>query len=140
VKSYKFKIRRPAKNVVEKFEQTLELCRELYNAGLQERREAWNFSRISINYFSQANQLSEIKETRKDLKTVHAQVLQDVLRRLDKSLKPFSIESKKAIKQVFRALKGKIAMIHSVFRKADLSSRRQIKTLENRLVQNSPEP
>ena len=58
VKSYKFKIRRPAKNIVEKFEQTLELCRELYNAGLQERREAWNFSRISINYFSQANQLS----------------------------------------------------------------------------------
>ena len=106
MKSYKFKIRRPAKNIVEKFEQTLELCRELYNAGLQERREAWNFSRISINYFSQANQLSEIKETRKDLKTVHAQVLQDVLRRLDKSFKAFFNRVQKGEKAGFPRFKG----------------------------------
>ena len=36
-----------------------EACR-LYNAALQERREAWE-QRVSINYYTQANQLKEIR-------------------------------------------------------------------------------
>ncbi|HVH70271.1 MAG TPA: helix-turn-helix domain-containing protein, partial [Candidatus Dormibacteraeota bacterium] len=34
----------------EKLEATLEVCRELYNAGLQERREAWSSHRQAIHY------------------------------------------------------------------------------------------
>jgi hypothetical protein len=48
-------------------------CCELYNAALQERRDAYKLNRISLNYFDQANQLSDIKEIRDDLTEIHSQ-------------------------------------------------------------------
>jgi putative transposase len=106
VKAYKFKIKRPSKAVVHRFEQTLSLCRELYNAGLQERRDAWKLNRIGISYVEQANQLGEIKAVRDDLNTVHSQVLQDVLKRLDKTFKAFFSRVKKGEKAGFPRFKG----------------------------------
>src|SRR5258706_8815474 len=47
-----------------KLEQTLGFCCELYNAALQERRDAWRINRTSINYHAQAIQLPEIKSIR----------------------------------------------------------------------------
>ena len=106
MKAYKYKIRRPSKAIVAKFEQTLDLCRELYNAGLRERRDAWKLNRISLSYVEQANQLSEIKAVRDDLETVHSQVLQDVLKRLDKTFKAFFGRVKKGEKAGFPRFKG----------------------------------
>ncbi len=82
-KSYKFRIY-PTKAQVKTLEMTLDLCRELYNAALQERRDAWRLERKSVSYFEQQNQLPVIRKIREDVKTVNAQVLQDVLRRIDK--------------------------------------------------------
>jgi putative transposase len=69
--------------------QTLDLCCELYNAALQERREAYKISKISLNYHHQALQLPEIKIVRDDIRGVHSQVLQEVLKRLDKAFEAF---------------------------------------------------
>jgi putative transposase len=69
--------------------QTLDLCCELYNAALQERREAFKISKISLNYHLQAIQLPEIKSTREDIRGVYSQVLQDTLKRLDKAFEAF---------------------------------------------------
>ena len=107
MKAYKFKIKRPTKVLVLRFEQTLDLCRELYNAGLQERRDALKLNRISISYVEQANQLGDIKAVRDDLETVHSQVLQDVLKRLDKTFKAFFGRVKKGEKAGFPRFKGK---------------------------------
>jgi putative transposase len=79
----------------QKLQATLDVCRELYNAGLQERRDAWSTARKSIGYVSQANQLGEIKAIRDDIATVHSQVLQDVLRRLDKTFQAFFLRCKR---------------------------------------------
>jgi putative transposase len=68
---------------------TLAVCCELYNAGLQERRDAYRLERKSIRYVEQANQLPDIKEARPELNDIHSQVLQDVLRRLDKAFQNF---------------------------------------------------
>src|SRR5438552_13716254 len=87
-KTYKYRMF-PTKVQAKKFEATLELCRELYNAGLQERRDAYRMVGKSLNYYDQANQLPAIKEVRPDLEAVHSQVLQDVLKRLDKTFKAF---------------------------------------------------
>ena len=70
-------------------ERWLALCCELYNAALQERRDAYNIRHKSISYRNQQDQLPEIKETRLELNTIHSQVLQDVLRRLDKAFDAF---------------------------------------------------
>ena len=107
MKSYKFKIKRPSKTVVRKFEQTLDLCRELYNGGLQERRDAYKLNRISVNYYDQANQLSEIKAVRDDFNSVYSQVLQDVLKRLDKSFQGFFRRIKAKQTAGFPRFKGK---------------------------------
>ena len=107
MKAFRYKIKRPPKAIVLRFEQTLSLCRELYNAALQERRDAWKLNRIGISYVEQANQLGEIKAVRDDLDTVHSQVLQDVLKRLDKTFKAFFSRVKKGEKAGFPRFKGK---------------------------------
>ncbi len=52
-----------------------------YNAGLQERREAYRMCGASVGYLQQQNQLPAIKEARPEYKQIGSQVLQDVLRR-----------------------------------------------------------
>jgi len=86
--AYRYRIY-PSKAQVRKLEQWLILCCELYNAALQERRDAYRITGQSISYCEQQNQLPEIKELRPELKDLHSQVLQDVLRRLDKAFDAF---------------------------------------------------
>ncbi len=88
VKSFKYRIF-PSKTQITRLEQTLGVCAELYNAALQERRDAYRLERNSIRYLDQQNQLPEIKTTRDDVAAIHSQVLQDVLRRLDKAFQAF---------------------------------------------------
>ncbi|HEX8265313.1 MAG TPA: transposase, partial [Pyrinomonadaceae bacterium] len=106
IKSYKFKIRRPSKAVVARFEETLNICRELYNAALQERRDAWRLNRVSISYFDQSKQLTEIKTIREDLSAVYSQILEGALKRLDKTFKAFFSRCKKGEKAGFPRFKG----------------------------------
>jgi putative transposase len=87
-KTYKFRIF-PSKSQTTKLENTLALCRELYNSALQERRDAWKLNRINITNQDQEKQLPEIKLIRNDLNNVHSQVLQDVLKRVDVSFQNF---------------------------------------------------
>lgn len=107
IRAFKYKLKRPGKSVIAKFENHLALCRELYNAALQERRDAYILNKISLNYYDQANQLSEIKQSRGELKLIHSQVLQDTLRRVDKSFKSFFSRIKKGANFGFPRFKGK---------------------------------
>jgi putative transposase len=88
VKAYKYKLKLNAK-----FEAAcgaaLNICRELYNAALQERRDAYRINGLSINYHAQAIQLPQIKQLREDVGKIHSQVLQDALRRVDKTFDAF---------------------------------------------------
>ena len=65
------------------------MCRNLYNAGLQERIEAYKKNSINLNYNAQQNELPLLKELNPQYEFIYAQVLQDVLHRLDKSYKNF---------------------------------------------------
>ncbi len=67
----------------------LRRCHELYNAALQERRDAWHTCRKSIIFAHQSGQLPAIKETRPEYQDVHSLVLQDVLTRLDRAFVAF---------------------------------------------------
>jgi len=88
VKAYKYKLKTNAKFVAG-CSATLNICRELYNAALQERRDAYQTGGLSINYHDQAVQLPQIKQIRQDVGEVHSQVLQDTLRRVDKTFDAF---------------------------------------------------
>ena len=82
MKAYKYKLKLNARFAAA-CDATLKVCRELYNAALQERRDAYRISGLSINYHAQAVQLPDIKQVRDDESAVYSQVLQDTLRRLD---------------------------------------------------------
>jgi putative transposase len=69
---------------------TLTRCRELYNAALSERRDAYRSASKSIGYYEQKRDLPEIKAVlRPEYQDIHSQVLQDVLLRLEKAFKAF---------------------------------------------------
>ncbi|MDI6887298.1 MAG: RNA-guided endonuclease TnpB family protein [Candidatus Thermoplasmatota archaeon] len=87
-KAYKFRLY-PNKKQKELLEQTLETCRILYNNALAERKERYEKEKKGTKYLEQANQLPIKKLTNPYLQQVHSQVLQDVLRRLDKAFQNF---------------------------------------------------
>lgn len=117
MKAYKFKLL-PTKAIQTRFEQTLNLCQELYNSALQERRDAWRLNRVSVNYHSQAIQLPEIKKVRPEFENIYSQVLQDVLRRVSKTFDNFFAVFGMAKKQVFHVLNLKIDSIRFAIPKA----------------------
>lgn len=87
-KTYKYKLQ-PTAEQEGTLAFVLRRCRELYNAGLQERRDAWQKCAVGITAASQSAQLPEIKEVRPEYREVHSQVLQDVLARLDRAFQAF---------------------------------------------------
>src|SRR5215472_5348733 len=64
-------------------------CRQRYNAGLEERKAAWERCRVCVTFAMQSAQLPAIKQVRPDYRDLNAQVLQDVLHRLDKAFAAF---------------------------------------------------
>lgn len=88
MKSYKYRLY-PTKKQQETLQWTLDRCRELYNAALQERRDAWKMCRTSISFYDQDKQLPDIKEVRLEYKEISSLPLRDVLQRVDKAYKAF---------------------------------------------------
>jgi putative transposase len=87
-RSYKIRLY-PTTDQAIKLSQTLDLCRELYNAALQERRDAWRMNRVRISFFDQSRQVPEIRKSRPDLMCVQARVLDQTLRDLHKAFAAF---------------------------------------------------
>lgn len=87
-KTFKYKLR-PTPEQAAQLAGVLRVCRELYNAALQERKAAWQQCRVSVNYYQQKAQLPEIRAIREDCAAIHAQVLQDVVLRLDRAFQAF---------------------------------------------------
>lgn len=85
---YKYRIY-PSKRQTQTLNNQLAICCELYNAALQERRDAWQLERKSISRFDQIYQLPEIRGARADVAAVGAQTLDDAITRVDRAFKAF---------------------------------------------------
>lgn len=88
IKSFRYRIY-PTKKQITVLESQLAICAELYNAALQERREAWQCQRKSVSYFDQTKQLTQIKPIRDDVAKVNSNALENVLKRVDLAFKAF---------------------------------------------------
>lgn len=95
-RSFKYRLY-PTGNQVERLRHTLDICRELYNAALAERRIAWKRFGRSLTDHGQRAQLPPLKELRPDVAEVYSQVLQDVLCRLDKTFQALILNLAKSI-------------------------------------------
>jgi putative transposase len=87
-KTFKYKLR-PTPEQERALAFVLRRCCELYNAALQERKEAWQKCGVSVTVAGQSGQLPEVKQVRPEYRDIHSQVLQDVLTRLDKAFHAF---------------------------------------------------
>lgn len=83
-----------SRSAVRKAEGQLVLCAELYNAALEERREAWK-QRISISYFTQTAELPPMKIDRPEFREIGADVLLNVLKRVDWAFQGFFLRVKR---------------------------------------------
>ena len=85
----------------------LDMCRELYNAALQERIESYKTTRKGVTWLQQQAQLPAIKEIRPEFKGVHAHTLQAVLIRLNRSFQNFFRRVKRGETPGFPRFKGR---------------------------------
>lgn len=81
IRTFKYRIY-PSKSQIIKLNETLAICCELYNAALQERRDAWKLKRKSISWFDQNSQMKDVRREREDVAGVNSLVLQDALKRV----------------------------------------------------------
>src|SRR5438128_3216960 len=110
MKTYKYRLY-PNTTTEKKLHWTLTRCRELYNAALSERKDAYQqyqrtailegqdrtvaatmvagFQVKPISFFGQKRDLVDIKEERPEYQEIASHVLQDVLHRLDKAFSAF---------------------------------------------------
>jgi putative transposase len=87
-KTFKYRLK-PTPDQERLLERTLMLCRHVYNAAVEERREAWRQSGVSVTYYQQKAELPAIKEAMPEYGEVNAQVLQDVVQRVDRAFQAF---------------------------------------------------
>jgi putative transposase len=94
-RAYVFRLRPTARQHVA-LAACVESHRELYNAALQERRDAWTYSKTRINYGDQSAQLTGIRTVRPDLAVWSFSSQQATLRRLNKAFVGFFKRAKTA--------------------------------------------
>jgi putative transposase len=84
-KTFKYKLM-PTPEHEQALETVLLRCRTLYNCALEQRKTWWGRGQgIGATYYQQATELLDLKVARPEYGQVHSQVLQDVLRRVDKT-------------------------------------------------------
>jgi putative transposase len=81
-------------------------CRWLYNALLEQRIVAYKKCGVSLTFYSQKNELPALKKACEAYKSVHSQVLQNVVERLDKAYQAFFRRLKQGEKAGFPRFKG----------------------------------
>lgn len=68
---------------------TLECLRELYNAALQERKDAYRRRGVTLTAYGQMAELREVKVARPELADIHIHLLRDPIVRLDQAYRAF---------------------------------------------------
>ena len=87
-KTYRFRLF-PTRRQQTTLSRWLALCCEVYNAALQERRDAYCMAGKALGYSLQCAELQGCKLVRPELAEVHSQVLQEVVRRVDLAFEAF---------------------------------------------------
>ncbi|WP_292390380.1 RNA-guided endonuclease InsQ/TnpB family protein [Methanosarcina sp. UBA5] len=97
----------PTKSQVTKLNETLELCRWVYNETLALRKNVWETEQKRISYFDSKKMIPIWKKDKTELKTVHSHTLQDVTMRVDLAFQAFFRRVKAGEKPGYPRFKGK---------------------------------
>lgn len=86
--TFKYRLK-PTRAQQRQLEQTLELCRWVYNETLATRKNAYEQRGETIGYFQAKRMLPHWKAEKPELKQVQSQALQDVVMRVDLAFQAF---------------------------------------------------
>ena len=107
-RSYKFLLRPTAQPGRAALEACLEDTRQLYNAALEERREAWRMGRHRVTFYSQDAQLKEIRAADPERYGRWAFICERAaIRRLDRAFQAFYRRCKAGEKPGYPRFKGR---------------------------------
>jgi putative transposase len=83
-------------------------CNELDNAGLEERREAWQQCGVSVTAAGPSAHLPDSTAVRPEYHNIHSQVLQEALTRLDTAVQAFfpGVLPRRSSQAFFRRLRA----------------------------------
>ena len=79
----------PSKKQMERMSDAVEACRRLWNLALADRKEAWEYKRLSTTYGDQCSMLTVEAKSDERFGALYSQVGQEVLHRLDKAFRAF---------------------------------------------------
>lgn len=106
IRSYRYSMR-PTQAQARTLAVWLGLTRELYNAALQERRDAWVKQRVRVSLYDQMAQLPAVRSERPEFTLIPIVVLRGVLRRLDRAFAAFFRRCKNGEKPGYPRFKGR---------------------------------
>lgn len=104
-KSFQFSLR-PTKKQAKALQAHLDECRWLYNELLAQRKLGYEELDLSLTKYQQSMFLPLLKEERPSLQSIHSQVLQNVVDRLDKGFQAFFRRCKVGEKPGFPRFRG----------------------------------
>ncbi len=84
----------------------LELCRWTYNETLALRKNTWELEQKNIGYYDSKKMIPEWKRKKPELKNVHSQVLQEVVKRVDLAFQAFFRRVKNGEKPGYPRFRG----------------------------------
>ncbi|HEX6122273.1 MAG TPA: transposase, partial [Ktedonobacterales bacterium] len=87
-KTFKYKLH-PTPEQKRALETVLWRCRTLYNTAREERKTAWERRGVSISYYQQKAELPDLKAACPEYSEINAQVLQDVILRVERAFQSF---------------------------------------------------
>ncbi len=105
-RSYRYRIN-PSRLQAVVLLRWLSLTRELYNAALQERRDAWRKQGKSISLYDQQQQLPAVRATRPEFNSVPVWVSRGALARVDRAFTAFFRRCKSGGKPGYPRFKGR---------------------------------
>jgi len=88
LRTYTLKLRPTAKQRTV-LEAILALSCDLYNAALQERRDAWRIRHERIGYNQQQKELAELRREDPDIRAIASDIAREPLRRVERAFKAF---------------------------------------------------
>jgi putative transposase len=98
--------------------ETCERLRELYNAALQERRDAYRKTGKSLSAYAQHAEIADVRVARPEYNAIHTHLMQDAITRLDRAYQAFFRRVKAGEKPGFPRFKGRGRYRSFVFKDA----------------------
>lgn len=106
IRTYTLQLK-PSARQRESLNSILALSCDLYNAALQERRDAWRLCRESVDYHQQQTELTEIRAVDPDVRAVAVDIAREPLRRVDRAFQAFFRRCKAGQKPGFPRFRSK---------------------------------